>query len=75
VVDALLELNPKAKVTDRGSYLRVSAPGRCFLTEESVRKRTGLAFHFPMDLEQVMPSFQGKISFSKDGAEWKEMGS
>ena len=68
----MIERNPRARVVDRGSYLRVLAPFHCVLDRRMVEHRTGQPFSLPTDLELVMSAFQGKLEISEDKAEWKE---
>jgi toluene monooxygenase system protein D len=70
VVRAIKDLNENASVLDRGSYVRVSVPGRCVLTREAVEGHLGREFRLPMDLELVMPSFSGAFSVDERGAVW-----
>lgn len=70
IVDAIREQNPTVEVEDRGSYLRVLVPGRCVLERAAVERRTGKQFQLPGDLEQVMPSFKGRLSLTGDQAIW-----
>lgn len=70
IVAVLLESNAGAKVIDRGSYLRVMAPGECRLKAKAVERLTGRVFHLPGDLEALMPSFKGKLVIMDDEAVW-----
>jgi toluene monooxygenase system protein D len=70
VVLAIREANPDVLVLDRGSYLRVSAPGQCIVTREAVERFLGHEFRFPSDLEMIMPSFSGAFSVDERGARW-----
>jgi hypothetical protein len=67
---AIERLNQGVEVSDRGAYLRISAPDRCVLTSEAVAAVLGRAFHLPVDLEAVMCSFSGELSLSHDRAIW-----
>ncbi len=71
VIAALEELNPELSVTDRGSYLRVLAPGRCELHCDAVERHAGKPFQLPRDLEQIMPSFQGWLVMTEREAHWE----
>jgi hypothetical protein len=70
VLAAIRELNPGARVQDRGAYYRVVSESPCVLTRAAVERITGQDFELPGDLEQVMPSFQGFLSLSADRVEW-----
>jgi hypothetical protein len=70
VVECLLDANPGAVLVDRGAYLRVLAPNRCQLVRAAVERRTGQPFRLPVDLELMMPSFKGRLSFTDDAATW-----
>jgi hypothetical protein len=72
IVAAIRRAHPDAMVTDRGSYLRVSVPGECRLSRVAVEQETGRPFHLPIDLEQVMTSFEGHFSVDEDEARWAE---
>ena len=70
VVAAIFDLNPDARLLDRGSYVRVSAAGRCELTREAVEAHLGAPFELPSDLESVMMSFTGELIVSEHGVLW-----
>ena len=70
VLAAIEQLNPGARVLDRGSYYRVLANPPCVLTRAAVEQATGQAFALPADLEQVMPAFQGFLRVTDEGVEW-----
>jgi hypothetical protein len=70
VLEAILKLNPGARVSDRGAYCRVQAEGPCVLTSLAVEELTGHSFQLPGDLERVMPAFQGFLRLSAGRAEW-----
>jgi MmoB/DmpM family len=70
VIDALREDNPGLEVSDWGAFVRASAPDRCVLRRATLERRLGAPFHFPGDLEQVMPSCQGRIAISEDEVVW-----
>ena len=67
---AIQQLNPEAKVSDRGAYLRISAPSRCVLTSDAVTAALGRSFQVATDLDAVMCSFQGELSLSHERAVW-----
>ena len=71
VVAAICELNEGAQVAHRGSYLRVLVPGRCAVTRQAIERHLGGPFRLPRDLEQIMPSFKGRLSLSDDEASWQ----
>jgi hypothetical protein len=71
VVDAIMTLNPEAKIVDRGAYLRVLAPLRCVLTRRAVEQQTGRPFSMPGQLEAIMPSFKGLFSIDEECATWE----
>jgi hypothetical protein len=70
VVAAIRAENRETEVIDRGAYLRVSVPGTCKVSRQAIEKRIGEPFVFPSDLEMIMPSFQGRLSFDDDHAVW-----
>lgn len=70
VIDALREDNPGLEVRDWGAYLRASAPARCVLRRAAVERRIGRPFALPGDLEQIMPSCQGRIAIDRDEVVW-----
>lgn len=71
VLEVLLDDYQDATVTDRGSYLRVSVPGFCYLSREKVEEKLGHPFPLPRSLEAIMPSFAGNIRFKEDGVSWQ----
>jgi hypothetical protein len=71
VLAAIVQLNPGARVLDRGAYYRVIAETPCVLTRAAVEQITGSGFELPGDLEQVMPSFQGFLELGVDRVEWR----
>jgi len=71
VIDAIRSSNPGVEVRDRGAYLRVLVPGRCVLERAEVERALGRAFRLPGDLEQVMPSFSGRLRMSGERAVWE----
>lgn len=70
VIAAIRELNRDTDVVDRGAYFRVSVPGTCRVTRAAIEKHVGEPFVFPSDLEMIMPSFQGRLSFEDDVVTW-----
>ena len=71
IIAVLRGANPAVEVIDRGGYLRVQAPRRLRLDRQRLEARLGHAFRLPGDLEQVMPSFAGRLVFSEQGVEWR----
>jgi toluene monooxygenase system protein D len=71
IVAAIREANPGVSVQSRGSYLRVMAAERCVLERRTVERILGRPFRLPGDLEQLMPSFSGRISFSGEEVVWR----
>ena len=70
VIEAMREAAPQLEVQDRGSYLRVLAPGRCAVKRSAVERRLGRPFRLPGDLEALMPSFKGAFEVTSDEAAW-----
>lgn len=73
VAEAIARRNPSAVVTDRGAYLRVSCPGTCTLSALDVEAALGAPFSLPRDLERVMPSFSGTLTFDGSVATWARL--
>lgn len=63
--------NAGVETLDRGSYLRVRAPGRCRVTRAAIEAALGGPFRLPGDLERVMSSFAGRFSVDEDAASWE----
>jgi len=74
VIAAIRELNAGVEVAHRGSYLRVLCPERCVVTRHIIEAHIGRPFRLPGDLEQIMPSFKGKLSVNDDEASWTHSG-
>jgi toluene monooxygenase system protein D len=70
IIDAIRADQPGAVVEDRESYLRVLSPSPCVLRRAEVERRTGRPFALPVDLEQVMPSFKGRLTIGPDQVTW-----
>jgi hypothetical protein len=70
LIAALREVNHDLVIVDRGAYLRALAPDRCVLDRAAVERELGRPFRLPMDLELVMPSFQGELTVDDDRAVW-----
>jgi hypothetical protein len=71
VVQAIRQQNAGVRVTQRGSYLRVSVSSRCEVRAETVAELLGEPFRIPQDLERVMPSFRGRLVLSEEVAAWE----
>jgi hypothetical protein len=71
VIEAIVEQNRDARVTDHGSYSRVSVPSFCVLNRALVEEKLGREFPLPRSLEAIMPSFSGSISFKQDRVTWQ----
>jgi hypothetical protein len=71
VIAAIVEAYPDAEIVDRGAYLRVLVPRRCVVTREAIERHRGGRFVLPSDLEQIMSSFQGRISLGDDEVRWE----
>jgi hypothetical protein len=62
------------RLSQRGSYLRVSVSARCEVRAEVVATLLGEPFRLPQDLERVMPSFRGRLFLSEELAAWEAVG-
>jgi hypothetical protein len=71
IVAAIRQHNAGARVSARGSYLRVAVPNRCEVHARAVEALLGERFRIPQDLERVMPSFRGRLSLSEELAAWE----
>ena len=71
IVAAIKDLNPDVMVLDRGAYLRVMVPRRCFVTRVAIEKHLGRAFRFPGELETVMSAFKGALQLGQEDAVWQ----
>ena len=71
IVAAIKDLNPDVIVVDRGAYLRVMVPRRCFVTRIAIEKHLGRAFRFPGELETVMSAFKGALQLGQEEAVWQ----
>lgn len=74
IIDAMRVSNPSLTVVDRGGYLRVLARGRATLMRAEVERRVRAPFRLPADLEQVMPSFRGRLTIDEESATWERKG-
>jgi hypothetical protein len=70
VIAAIRASNPEAHVIDRGSYIRVLAPGPCSVTRSAIELHSGRRFQLPSDLEAIMPSFKGRLEMSSEQVVW-----
>lgn len=70
IVAAIRAQNAGARVSVRGSYVRVSVANRCDVDARVVEGLLGEPFRIPRDLESVMPSFRGRLSLSEERASW-----
>lgn len=71
VAMAIRARNPDTTILDRGAYLRVSCQGVCVLERRSVEAILQRGFELPVALEQVMPSFHGRIEVGSDEVIWR----
>jgi toluene monooxygenase system protein D len=71
VLSAIRAENAGVEVQDRGAYLRVAAPSRCVARRRAIELALGRPFQLPGDLEQVMPSFKGRLSIDAEEAVWE----
>lgn len=71
IVAAIRDLNSDVMVVDRGAYLRVMVPRRCFVTRAAIEKHLGRSFRFPGELETVMSAFKGALQIGKEDAVWQ----
>ena len=69
-VCAIREQNTDVNIIDGGAYYRVEVPSHCRITKEDVEKYAKKSISFPMDLESVMPSFTGLLTFEEDSVTW-----
>jgi hypothetical protein len=70
VLLAIEDSNSDVSVEDRAAYLRVQVRGRCVVTRGAIELRLGRPFRLPMDLEAIMPAFEGILLVDEDRAEW-----
>jgi hypothetical protein len=64
VAAAIVRANDQAVVTQRGGYMRVTAPSPCVVT------RAGVEDELRGDLEAAMTSFQGRLQLEDEVARW-----
>jgi hypothetical protein len=70
LVALLRQQNPSARLINRGAYTRVLVPGGCRLLRADIEGRLGRPFVLPADLEELMPSWKGRLSISEDEVVW-----
>jgi hypothetical protein len=70
VAQVIAAENPGTRVVDRGAYLRVSTPERCFVARGALERALGEPFALPRDLEALMPAFRGILRMDDEGVEW-----
>lgn len=71
IAAAIKARDPDATIIDRGAYLRVSCDGICVLERSRVEALLSREFELPGALEQVMPSFAGRIALERDSVTWR----
>ena len=71
IVAAIRRQNAGARITLRGSYVRVAVSRRCEIDARVVADLLGAPFRLPSDLERVMPSFRGRLRLTEDQAAWE----
>ena len=71
VLTAIRAENPSIEVQDRGAYLRVISPERCVVSRLGIEAALGRAIRLPGDLEQVMPSFKGRLQVNAEKVVWE----
>jgi hypothetical protein len=71
IVAAIRKQNAGARISCRGSYIRVTVSRRCEVDARAIAGLLGAPFRFPYDLERVMPSFRGRLSFSEEQVCWE----
>ena len=71
IVVAIGKQNVGARISCRGSYIRVTVSRRCEVDARVIEGVLGEPFRFPYDLERVMPSFRGRLCLSEERACWE----
>lgn len=71
IAAAIRKQNAGARISCRGSYIRVTVSRRCEVDAAVVEALLGEPFRFPYDLEHVMPSFRGRLFLSEERACWE----
>ncbi len=75
VIAAIRQRHADADVLDRGAYKRVLVSGECRLLRAEIEASLGRPFHFPSDLEAIMPSWKGRLELTPQEARWLAPGS
>ncbi|WP_308259289.1 MmoB/DmpM family protein [Pseudonocardia sp. H11422] len=72
VISAIRDDNPDSdiEVIDRGSYIRVQAPGRVRVTETLLQRHLGPAFEL-RSLQTMLSSFAGRIHTTSEEISWE----
>jgi hypothetical protein len=71
IIAAIRKQNAGARISARGSYVRVTVSRRCEVHARVIEGLLGEPFQIPSDLERVMPSFRGRLFMSEDVASWE----
>ena len=71
IVAAIRKQNAGARVSLRGSYVRIAVPRRCEVDARAIEALLGEPFRMPDDLEKVMASFRGRLFLSEELASWE----
>jgi hypothetical protein len=71
VVSAIRSENDAVQVRTQAGYLRVLVPERCSVSASAIESALGRPFVLPRDLEQIMPSFKGKLRVDQTSAVWE----
>ena len=71
IVAAVCEQNAGARISPRGSYVRIAVAHRCEFRTRAVEDLLGEPFRVPQDLERVMTSFCGRMRLTEEGAIWE----
>lgn len=73
IASAIRAKDTEAQIVERGAYLRVHAPNACCVTRASIEDQLGEPFAIPQDLEPILASFSGKMSYTKDEVRWSAL--
>ena len=71
IVAAVRQQNAGARISPRGSYVRIAVAHRCEFRTRAVEQLLGEPFRIPQDLERVMTSFCGRMRLAEEGAIWE----
>jgi toluene monooxygenase system protein D len=73
IVAAIEDDNPgvAVEVLDRGSYVRIQAPGRLTVTRESIARNIGRSGYEMRELEVLLASFAGRIANTSEAITWQ----